>query len=301
MDYPITVPGVGLSAGKFTNGNPVASLAASLDPAEWANAVTDEILNVITQGGLTPTENTNTQLATAIKNMIRGGDYKDSVRFTTTANIVLSGLGTQAGGDWPAALTAGERTLVKNQTAGAENGIWIAAAGAWTRALDADTGAELNSGAIIPVESGITLADTNWQLTTDGTVVIGTTALTFATMSSQFASSAEAQGLSLLTKNLSPGGLAAALQGANQSLAASGYQKLPGGLILQWGSGSYSKTTNINFPIAFPNTVTSIVATHKGVDNTANPVIQALTLANFQLIWASASNPAVHNWMAIGY
>ena len=117
-----------------------------------------------------------------LDNIINGTDYKQSVKFTTIANILLTGLGTQAGGDWPAALTAGDRLLIKNQTAGAENGIWIAAVGAWTRATDADTGAELNSGAIIPVESGALNADTNWQLTTDGTVVIGTTVLTFIDM-----------------------------------------------------------------------------------------------------------------------
>ena len=38
--------------------------------------------------------------------------------------------------------------------------------------------------------------------------------------------------------------------GSNQSLAASGYQKLPGGLILQWGTGTGGAA--FTFPIAFP-------------------------------------------------
>lgn len=49
--------------------------------------------------------------------------------------------------------------------------------------------------------------------------------------------------------------LASALTGSNQSLATNGYQKLPGGLIIQWGeSASLSTDTNstLTFPIAFP-------------------------------------------------
>lgn len=70
-----------------------------------------------------------------------------------------------------------------------------------------------------------------------------------------FASSAEAQAQTDNTKALSPLRLKEALQGANQSLAASGYQKLPGGLILQWSSfmTSVAGFTTYTFPIAFPN------------------------------------------------
>ena len=169
------------------NGTWVTEDVALLRPpteitADIMNALQSEIVNVIEGAGFTLNKPTNTQLLSAIQAMIKGGDYKDSVRFTTTANIVLTGLGTQAGGDWPAALTAADRILVKNQggvAAHIDNGYYTAAPGAWTRATDADTGAELNSGAIIPVESGTLNADTNWQLTTDGTVVIGTTALIF--------------------------------------------------------------------------------------------------------------------------
>lgn len=47
--------------------------------------------------------------------------------------------------------------------------------------------------------------------------------------------------------------------GANQSNTTDGYQKLPGGIIIQWGrgtslnSGNTTPTTNTNFPIAFTN------------------------------------------------
>lgn len=53
--------------------------------------------------------------------------------FGTTGNITLSGLATQAGGDWAGALTAGNIILVKNQSTASQNGVWVAAAGAWAR------------------------------------------------------------------------------------------------------------------------------------------------------------------------
>lgn len=106
-------------------------------------------------------------------------DHKESVLYATTGAIVLSGLGLQAGGDWSAALVAGTRVLVKDQASAKDNGLYSAAAGAWVRTADADSNADVTSGLVVAVEQGTILADTRWQLVTDGNVVLGTTALTF--------------------------------------------------------------------------------------------------------------------------
>mgnify|MGYP001576899464 CR=1 FL=1 len=110
-------------------------------------------------------------------------DSKQSVLVATTANIALAGLQTIDG----VAVPAGARVLVKNQTVAKDNGIYIAAAPAWTRAPDADTNAEVTSALLTSVEQGTTLADTRWQLVTDGLIVVGTTALTFQNVTQGFA------------------------------------------------------------------------------------------------------------------
>lgn len=102
-------------------------------------------------------------------------DSKQSVRVATTANIALTGLQTLDG----IALVAGDRVLVKNQTTAKDNGLYVAAAGAWARATDADGSPEVTSALLVSVEQGTTQADTSWQLVTDGAIVLGTTALTF--------------------------------------------------------------------------------------------------------------------------
>ncbi|MCU7250787.1 hypothetical protein [Pseudomonas koreensis] len=66
MDYPKTIPGVGLVNGGFVDENPVAGTPGSLIPAAWGNSVTQEILNAIKAAGLTPDEAKTDQLATAI-------------------------------------------------------------------------------------------------------------------------------------------------------------------------------------------------------------------------------------------
>ncbi|KOY02193.1 phage tail protein [Pseudomonas nunensis] len=110
-------------------------------------------------------------------------DNKQSVRVATTANIALAGLQTID----TVALVAGDRVLVKSQTVAKDNGLYVAAAGVWARAADADTNAEVTSALLVSVEQGATLADTRWQLVTDGVIVLGATALTFQDVTQGYA------------------------------------------------------------------------------------------------------------------
>lgn len=116
-----------------------------------------------------------------VDNVAAGLDPKESVRAATTANIVLSGTQTVDG----VALVAGDRVLVKNQITASENGIYVVAVGAWTRASDFDgtPASETTSGAFTFVEEGSTYADTGWVLTTNNPITVGTTALTFTQFS----------------------------------------------------------------------------------------------------------------------
>lgn len=111
-------------------------------------------------------------------------DNKQSVRVASTANIALSGLQSIDG----VVLAAGDRVLVKNQTAAKDNGVYVVpASGPWVRAADADSNAEVTSALLVSVEQGATLADTRWQLITDGVIVLGATALTFQNVTQGFA------------------------------------------------------------------------------------------------------------------
>ena len=107
---------------------------------------------------------------------VNGTDWKQSVRTATTANITLSGLQTIDG----ISVLATERVLVKNQTTGTENGLYNVASGAWSRTTDADQNVEVTAGLTVMVEEGTSQADSQWRLTTDGAVTLGTTALVFA-------------------------------------------------------------------------------------------------------------------------
>lgn len=113
-----------------------------------------------------------------------GLDVKASVRAATTAAVLLaSGLenGDVVDG---VTLATGDRVLVKDQSTGSENGIYVVqATGAAVRATDADASAEVTAGMFTFVAEGTTNADSGWVLTTNDTITLGTTALTFAQFS----------------------------------------------------------------------------------------------------------------------
>lgn len=71
MDYPKSVPSVGLVNGKFVNEDAVEGFPGSLIPAAWGNSVTDELLNVVKSAGLEPNETDATQLLQAMKKSAR--------------------------------------------------------------------------------------------------------------------------------------------------------------------------------------------------------------------------------------
>jgi hypothetical protein len=106
----------------------------------------------------------------------------DVVKVATTTNIDLNGAETIDG----IAVTTGDRVLVKNQTTGSTNGIYVVnTAGAWTRATDFDgtpTG-EVVNGDLVPVFTGATQANTIWVLTTSDPITVGTSSLDFTLFS----------------------------------------------------------------------------------------------------------------------
>lgn len=109
----------------------------------------------------------------------QGLDIKASVRAISTSNITLSGTQTQDG----VALVAGNRHLAAGQTAAADNGIYVVAAGAWARATDANTSAKVNSGMYCWVEEGTVNGDSGWALITNDPITLNTTALVFSQFS----------------------------------------------------------------------------------------------------------------------
>jgi len=109
-------------------------------------------------------------------------DIKDSVRVATTANITIASdlnVGDTIDG---VTLADGDRVLVKDQSTASENGIYVAGSSP-VRAADANTSAEVTSGMFCFVEEGTVGGDNGFVLTTNDTITLDTTDLTFVQFS----------------------------------------------------------------------------------------------------------------------
>ncbi len=86
-----------------------------------------------------------------VDSVAEGLKPKQAVKLATTANITLSGEQTIDG-----VLTSASRVLVKSQTAPEDNGIYVSAAGAWSRSTDFDSLSPIDeiNGAMVPVQEG---------------------------------------------------------------------------------------------------------------------------------------------------
>ena len=150
----------------------------------------------------TPTQATDAANKSYVDSVKQALDIKDSVRVATTAALTATAAGsgptkTLTNATTQAAITIdsivlalNDRVLVKDQATGADNGIYTvtnigSASVNWvlTRAGDADISADVTPGMFAFVEQGTVNGDNGFVLTTDGTVVLETTALTFVQFS----------------------------------------------------------------------------------------------------------------------
>ncbi len=109
-----------------------------------------------------------------------GIQYKGAVVAATTVAGTLATSFENGDAIDGVTLATGNRILIKNQVAGAENGIYtVNASGAPTRATDFDASAEVAAGATTFVTGGTVNAGLQWTQNTTGTIIIGTTAMVF--------------------------------------------------------------------------------------------------------------------------
>jgi hypothetical protein len=163
--------------GRVEGTTPVvaADITALVD-STYVNVIGDTMTGDLNMGtnfvimNNAPTTDTQGANKAYVDSVATGLSWKQAVIAATTVDITLSGAQTIDG----VAVVAGNRVLVRAQTLPADNGIYLVAAGAWTRTLDADTPAELD-GAAVFVQQGTLYSDSGWTQTAT-IVTVGTTA-----------------------------------------------------------------------------------------------------------------------------
>lgn len=176
--------GTGVTTSTGT-GSTVLSASPTLTGTANVAALTSSG-NIIVGGTLTLSGAPSSDLHAATKAYVdataTGLDVKASCRVATAVtNIVLAtgGLLTVDG----VQTVAGDRVLVKDQSTASQNGIYVVAAGAWSRSTDADTSAEVTAGMFTFVSEGTANADSGWVLSTNDAITLGSTSLSFVQFS----------------------------------------------------------------------------------------------------------------------
>ncbi len=170
---------LGFAAGDSMAGN------ATLDVQATSNPLTGPLsLNSKRITGLAdPTSAQDGATKNYVDSVAQGLDTKMSCKCATTASINAGGTPSGAATLDGIAVTTGDRVLVKDQSNPNNNGIYVAnTGGAWTRATDMDTWAEV-PGAFTFVEEGLTQNDTGWVCVSNQGGTIGTNGITWAQFS----------------------------------------------------------------------------------------------------------------------
>lgn len=171
---------------------------ATVNPIQSGLTITNSTINSSVIGGFVPAAATFTSMATTsgtvantaanptdltnkayVDMVVQGYQIKAEAQCATTGNITLSGLQTIDG----YTTLAGDRILVRNQTNQANNGVYVAASGAWARSSDCNTYASLIS-AFIFIQNGSTQQNSGWVCTIPASGTLGTTPITWSQLAS---------------------------------------------------------------------------------------------------------------------
>lgn len=286
-------------AGKhgFKDGNLSLGITPTDFNAQWFNGVQEELLNVIEAAGIVPSAANRNQLLTALRGASlfqTPAQFSSDVRVATTA-FVQKALGN-----------------LQVATSVVQSGNFLAsdAGGAFLLATAGTFG--------LPLLSSVPLGATfTFMATVDGVVVsrqgadmlsIGSAAAN--TLSLQNGDTAVFVKFGAFWALMSGSAANRNSQGDfGRSLTSNGYQKLPSGLIIQWGATmvSSSSDTTVTLPITFPNGIFGIFPAYghnagAAVEGylTANKVGGPANVSQIIIRGSTASGNSAY-WFAIGY
>ncbi|CAI8748038.1 gp53-like domain-containing protein [Pseudomonas chlororaphis] len=299
MDYPKSVPSVGLVNGQFVDENPIAGSPGSLIPASWGNAVTEELLSVIKAAGLNPNEDMNNQLLAALrgKELFDTAVQFDSSKKVATTEFVSRTLGSFAGSRGVTAAT---------ELTAADIGWSIGLGGVTGYTVTLPEVGSVPAGAVISLHNRngavITVAGkSNGQISPQGS------SLNSISMSAGESASFVKEGSYWVVYGTAALKYSSAF---SNLLATSGYQRLPGGMILQWGSalampndgndgGSAGVDLYVTFPMAFSNACFSVLGTHVGHKPSLSIIMRNISKTRFTAE-SPDMNPQAFNYIAVG-
>jgi hypothetical protein len=171
--------------GSLELGYPKDTGPATIPGAWWYHMVTQEMLNAITQAGLTPSASSLTQLRDAIAIIAKQAVSTGAgvpVRVVDTVGVALSfaqvidGISPQTG----------DRILRAVEPANTLNGVYVVdTAGSWVRSDDFPLGGLMTEGTLFSIVEGTNYGDTIWQMSPISGVqaTLGTTSISFRNIS----------------------------------------------------------------------------------------------------------------------
>jgi hypothetical protein len=189
MTASTTIPNAGLANSSLTIGTTAISLGASSltlggltsvtvtqDPVSALQLATKQYVDAVAEGlhvHAPSAAATTGTLASITGGTVTYNNGTAGVGATLTLSVALTTLDGYT-------LLNGDRVLVKNEVASANNGIYTWATGGTvlTRATDFDTAAEMASGDFTFVTNGTLYANTGW-VQTDPVTVVGTSPVTW--------------------------------------------------------------------------------------------------------------------------
>lgn len=171
------ITGAKIAANTVADGNLVESYTKADGTRAFTNAQSMGGFKLINVG--TPSADTDAAPKGYVDSVAQGLDVKGSCRAIATSNVALTGAQTVDG----VSLVAGDRVLLSGQSNPVQNGIFVVATGAWSRAADMAAGSD-GSGNFTFVTEGSSYNDTGWVCTNStGSAVVGTDALGFTQFS----------------------------------------------------------------------------------------------------------------------
>lgn len=156
MDFPKSVPGVGLVGDRFVDEDAAVGQQGSLIPAAWGNAVTLEIVNVILAAGLEPEEGDVTQLAQAIAALVPSAPVTSVAGKTGAVTLVKADVGLGSVENYAVATQAEAQAGTLNTRYMTPPRVWQAIA-AWWATVSGTKQNTLVSGTNIRTLNGQTL------------------------------------------------------------------------------------------------------------------------------------------------